>query len=162
MTLAEPDPSALSDTAKELLSRAAELRPLLERNAPQGEADRRIPDEMIDALAAAGLFRITVPRRLGGYEIDIRTKLEVSAATRRRAGARSSGTSLARARAKRSTQFMRTAPEFAANPIGVPVDPDRIIAAWREGAADAELHERAYAGEFSPEGALDLRLPAPE
>jgi catechol 2,3-dioxygenase len=63
---------------------------------------------------------------------------------------------------KRSTQFMRTAPEFAANPIGVPVDPGRIIAAWREGATDAELHERAYAGEFTPEGALDLRLPAPE
>lgn len=80
MTLTEPDPAALSDTAKELLSRAAELRPLLERNAAQGEADRRIPDETIDALAAAGLFKITVPRRLGGYEVDIRTKLEVSAA----------------------------------------------------------------------------------
>jgi 3-hydroxy-9,10-secoandrosta-1,3,5(10)-triene-9,17-dione monooxygenase len=78
--LTEPDPAVLSDTANELLSRAAELRPLLERNAPQGDADRRIPDETIDALAAAGLFKITVPRRLGGYEVDIRTKLEVSAA----------------------------------------------------------------------------------
>jgi hypothetical protein len=38
----------------------------------------------------------------------------------------------------------------------------RIIAAWRDGAADAELHDRAYAGEFTPEGAPDLRLPAPE
>jgi hypothetical protein len=57
---------------------------------------------------------------------------------------------------------MRTAPEFAANPIGVAVDPDRIIAAWRAGAPGPELHERAYAGEFAPEGALDLRLPVPE
>jgi catechol 2,3-dioxygenase len=62
---------------------------------------------------------------------------------------------------RRSKEFMRTAPEFAANPIGVPVDPDRIIAAWRAGAAGAELHERAYAGDFTPEGALDLRLPPP-
>lgn len=62
----------------------------------------------------------------------------------------------------RSTEFMRTAPEFAANPIGVPVDADRIVAAWREGASGDELHRRAYAGEFVPGTALDLRLPAPE
>jgi alkylation response protein AidB-like acyl-CoA dehydrogenase len=79
MTVADPDPT-LSDTARELLARAAELRPLLERNAPQGEADRRIPDASIDALVDAGLFKITVPRRFGGDEVDIRTKLEVSAA----------------------------------------------------------------------------------
>ena len=64
----------LSDTAKELLARAAELRPLLERNAARGEEDRRIADENIDALADAGLFKITVPRRFGGHEVDIRTK----------------------------------------------------------------------------------------
>jgi len=56
---------------------------------------------------------------------------------------------------------MRTAPEFAANPIGVPVDPDAIVAAWREGASGDDLHRRAYAGEFAPDGPLDLRLPAP-
>ena len=35
---------------------------------------------------------------------------------------------------KRSTEWMRTAPEFAANPIGVPVDPDAIVTARRAGA----------------------------
>jgi 3-hydroxy-9,10-secoandrosta-1,3,5(10)-triene-9,17-dione monooxygenase len=64
----------------ELLERAAALRPVLERNAAKGEEDRRIADESIDALVEAGLFKITVPRRFGGYEVDIRTKLEVSAA----------------------------------------------------------------------------------
>jgi 3-hydroxy-9,10-secoandrosta-1,3,5(10)-triene-9,17-dione monooxygenase len=64
----------------ELLERAAALRPALERNAAKGEEDRRIADESIDALVEAGLFKITVPRRFGGYEVDIRTKLEVSAA----------------------------------------------------------------------------------
>lgn len=64
----------------EILERAAALRPVLERNAAKGEEDRRIADESIDALVEAGLFKITVPRRFGGYEVDIRTKLEVSAA----------------------------------------------------------------------------------
>ena len=64
----------------ELLERAAALRPILERNAAKGEEDRRIADESIEALVDAGLFKITVPRRFGGYEVDIRTKLEVAAA----------------------------------------------------------------------------------
>ena len=64
----------------ELLERAAALRPVLERNAAKGEEDRRIAGESIDALVEAGLFKITVPRRFGGHEVDIRTKLEVSAA----------------------------------------------------------------------------------
>jgi catechol-2,3-dioxygenase len=62
---------------------------------------------------------------------------------------------------ERSAHWMRTAPEFAANPIGVPVDPDRLVAAWREGASAGDLHRRAYAGEFAPDSALDLRLPPP-
>src|SRR5262245_41754456 len=84
LTGSEADRSA---TARELLARAAELRPLLERNAARGEEDRRIADESIDALAEAGLFRITVPRRFGGNEVDITTKLEVSAAVAQADGA---------------------------------------------------------------------------
>jgi catechol-2,3-dioxygenase len=61
----------------------------------------------------------------------------------------------------RSTDFMRTAPEFASNPIGVAVDPHRLLRARREGASADDLHRRAYAGEFAPDGPLDLRLPAP-
>ena len=68
------------DTVTDLLSRAAELRPLLEANAAKGEEDRRIAEESIQGLADAGLFRITVPKRFGGDEVDIATKLQVSAA----------------------------------------------------------------------------------
>jgi alkylation response protein AidB-like acyl-CoA dehydrogenase len=81
--------TAIEPTADELIARAAALRPLLERNAPQGDADRRIPDESIDALAEAGLFKITVPRRFGGHEVDVRTKMEVSAAVAEADGATS-------------------------------------------------------------------------
>jgi alkylation response protein AidB-like acyl-CoA dehydrogenase len=67
-------------SAEELVARARALRPLLAANASQGEADRRVVEESITALADAGLFKISVPKRYGGYETSMRTMLEVSAA----------------------------------------------------------------------------------
>ncbi|WP_434004168.1 VOC family protein [Candidatus Dormibacter sp.] len=58
-----------------------------------------------------------------------------------------------------SSEWMRTAPEFNTNPIGVNADPEQLHAAWRAGADAAELHRRSYAGEFDPGTPLDLRLP---
>jgi 3-hydroxy-9,10-secoandrosta-1,3,5(10)-triene-9,17-dione monooxygenase len=69
-----------STETQELVKRAKGLRPLLQKNAATTEDERRAPEENIQAIAEAGLFRITVPRRYGGYEATIRTKLEVSAA----------------------------------------------------------------------------------
>jgi catechol 2,3-dioxygenase len=60
---------------------------------------------------------------------------------------------------EKSAEFMRTAPEFAADPIGVHIDPDQLVAARDAGASPEEIHQRAYAGEFMPERPLDLRLP---
>jgi catechol 2,3-dioxygenase len=60
---------------------------------------------------------------------------------------------------QKSKEFMRTAPEFAADPIGVHVDPDQLVAAREAGASLDEIHRRAYAGEFTPGRPLDLRLP---
>jgi catechol 2,3-dioxygenase len=57
-----------------------------------------------------------------------------------------------------SSSFMHT-PEFARDPIGTSYDPDRLIEAWQAGSSVAELHRRAYAGEFAPPAPLDLRLP---
>ncbi len=58
-----------------------------------------------------------------------------------------------------SSEWMRAAPQFAADPIGRPVDPDQMVAAYQAGATFAELHQRAYSGEFPPAGPLDLRVP---
>jgi catechol 2,3-dioxygenase len=60
-----------------------------------------------------------------------------------------------------STEFVRTHPDFAADPIGKPVDPDALVQARRDGASAQEIHERSYAGEFPPTGEFDLRLPLP-
>ena len=75
-----PAPVPAVPTTEELLARAAALKPLLAKNAAKGEADRRVVEESIRALTEAGLFRIAVPRRYGGYETSMRTMLEVSAA----------------------------------------------------------------------------------
>jgi alkylation response protein AidB-like acyl-CoA dehydrogenase len=64
----------------ELVDRVRELQPLIRQHAEQGEQDRRVTQEVIDAIAAAGLFKIAQPRRYGGYETSMRTMLDVSAA----------------------------------------------------------------------------------
>ena len=64
---------------QELLDRAAALKPLLARNAAQAESERRIPEANLTALVEAGLFKIMLPRRFGGYEAPFDTKLAVSA-----------------------------------------------------------------------------------
>ncbi|GGU41131.1 acyl-CoA dehydrogenase family protein [Streptomyces violascens] len=67
-------------TREELVARAEELQPLLREHAARIDQDRQITDEVIDALTRAGLFKLTVPRRFGGYECDVRTLLDVTAA----------------------------------------------------------------------------------
>jgi catechol 2,3-dioxygenase len=49
---------------------------------------------------------------------------------------------------EQSSAFMRTSPAFATNPMGTDVDPEQMMAARTAGMSVAELHERAYAGEF--------------
>ena len=58
-----------------------------------------------------------------------------------------------------SSEWMRTSPQFAADPIGMPVDPDKMLAAHEAGASFAELHQRAYSGEFKPSEPMDLHVP---
>ena len=58
-----------------------------------------------------------------------------------------------------STHWMCTAPQFAANPIGMPIDPQQMVEAHEAGASFEELHERAYKGEFQPSEPFDLHVP---
>ena len=62
-----------------LMERAAAIRPVLEQNAEQTDALRRLPDENVRALKESGLCRLMVPRRFGGLETSIRTYIEVTA-----------------------------------------------------------------------------------
>jgi catechol-2,3-dioxygenase len=58
-----------------------------------------------------------------------------------------------------SSAWMRTSPEFEADPIGPPCDPEAILVARSAGASHAEIHERAYRGEFAAGAPMDPRLP---
>jgi alkylation response protein AidB-like acyl-CoA dehydrogenase len=73
-----PDAGIPSD--EDLVARVRELQPLLRENAARGEQDRRVTQESIDALTAAGVFKIAQPKRYGGYQTTMRTMLDVSAA----------------------------------------------------------------------------------
>ena len=67
-------------TVQELVKRAHELGPLLRKNAAASETNRRVEEETIQALRKAGLMRVCTPRRYGGWEMNTRALLEVSAA----------------------------------------------------------------------------------
>jgi catechol-2,3-dioxygenase len=60
---------------------------------------------------------------------------------------------------KQSSEWMRTSPEFARNPIGVPVDPAKMVEARKGGASREDLHRRAFAAEFLPAEPFDPRVP---
>ena len=69
----------LDRTAHDLVERAAALVPMLREAAPAAERARRVPAESLDALAAAGIFRMCAPRRFGGHEADFRTQCDALA-----------------------------------------------------------------------------------
>jgi alkylation response protein AidB-like acyl-CoA dehydrogenase len=59
--------------------RASELVPVLRKYAGWSEQNRRLHDDVIDALADAGMFRLRVPKRYGGFEADTSTLVDVAA-----------------------------------------------------------------------------------
>ena len=63
---------------EQLVQRASGLVPVLQKHAAWSEENRRLHDESIEALADAGIFRMRVPARYGGYESDTRTLVDVA------------------------------------------------------------------------------------
>jgi alkylation response protein AidB-like acyl-CoA dehydrogenase len=66
-------------TGEQLVERAAGLVPLLAKHAGWSEENRRLHEEVIGALGEAGIFRMRVPARYGGFECDTATLVEVAA-----------------------------------------------------------------------------------
>ena len=63
--------------AEALLAAARSLRPLIEASADEIERERQLPGPLVEAMAAAGLFTMLVPRELGGGQVDPETCLRV-------------------------------------------------------------------------------------
>lgn len=62
-----------------LVEQAAQLGPILRKNARWAEENRRLHDDTIEALAEAGVFKLRTPARYGGYEADTQTLVDVAA-----------------------------------------------------------------------------------
>lgn len=61
----------------ELARRAALLVPVLREEATWSEANRRLSDRAVAAMTEAGVFRMRVPERFGGYEADAASLVDV-------------------------------------------------------------------------------------
>lgn len=61
----------------ELVRRASELVPLLRDKALWTEENRRLHEDVVEALAGAGILKMRVPLRYGGYESDMATVVDV-------------------------------------------------------------------------------------
>lgn len=61
----------------DLVAKSTALIPLLEANAVATDHERRVVEENIVAMTSAGLFRMMVPKRYGGHQVNLRTSLDV-------------------------------------------------------------------------------------
>ncbi len=64
-------------SSAELVQRVADIAPVLRANARRGEQQRRLADEVVDAMIDAGVVRMLVPAYYGGYESDMQTIVDV-------------------------------------------------------------------------------------
>ena len=60
----------LEGAQRELTERARTLAPLIRANADESERERRLAKPVVDALHEAGLFRMMLPRQLGGAGLN--------------------------------------------------------------------------------------------
>jgi len=63
------DAAAPSMETETYLGRVRELAPRIAAAAPEIERGRRIPEDLLDALHAAALYRMFLPKRYGGGEV---------------------------------------------------------------------------------------------
>lgn len=72
------DQAAAVPTRADMVSRARALAPSLAQQAEKTEDLRRLPEETVQAFQDSGLLRIFVPRRYGGYDLDLGTVIETA------------------------------------------------------------------------------------
>ncbi|WP_406438304.1 flavin-dependent monooxygenase [Streptomyces sp. NBC_01613] len=72
-------PSSAPRTDAGIVDRATAIRPLVREHALRTERERRVPDEVVSALTDAGIYRMNVPRRFGGYETRLRIQVDTLA-----------------------------------------------------------------------------------
>lgn len=72
-------PSSAAGTDAGMVERLRDVRPLIREHAPRTERERRVTPEVVAALTEAGVYRMNVPRRYGGYQSGLRTQVDALA-----------------------------------------------------------------------------------
>ncbi|WP_298274076.1 acyl-CoA dehydrogenase family protein [uncultured Bradyrhizobium sp.] len=67
----------MTDVTSSFVDAAAALAPLVQASAEESERSRRLPVPLVEAMAQAGLFRLWIPRTIGGAEADPMTLVRV-------------------------------------------------------------------------------------
>ena len=62
-----------SDTKIDYVARARDIAPLIAAAAPHMEARRQLTDDVLELLRDTDLFRLILPKRFGGPEVDLVT-----------------------------------------------------------------------------------------
>lgn len=76
-TLVEPSQGLhVSDEFDALMGRLDEILPLIRSSAARNEELGRLTDEVVQAMHDSGVFRIGIPKNLGGYEFSPRQVIE--------------------------------------------------------------------------------------
>jgi alkylation response protein AidB-like acyl-CoA dehydrogenase len=63
---------------EELVKRASSFVPQLRAQGKEIDDTRRIPEGTIEALSEEGLFKLTVPKKFGGHQVNLRTFIDVN------------------------------------------------------------------------------------
>jgi alkylation response protein AidB-like acyl-CoA dehydrogenase len=74
-------------TLAQLINSVSDLVPALRENAAWSEEHRRLHDDSLKTLAEAGIFRLRMPTRYGGFECDTQTLVHVATQLGRADGA---------------------------------------------------------------------------
>lgn len=62
---------------QQLLNHASELVPYLQKFGTIIDEEREIPDEVIQKISDAGLFKLGTPKEYGGHDVSIRAMIEI-------------------------------------------------------------------------------------
>nr|WSY49059.1 flavin-dependent monooxygenase [Streptomyces sp. NBC_00886] len=70
-------PSSALPSDAGLVERVRAIQPLVREHALRTEQERRVTPEVVAALTDAGIYRMNVPRRYGGYQSRLSTQVDV-------------------------------------------------------------------------------------
>ena len=67
----------LSERAKPYFDKVQKLAPIIREHADRAEREAQMPREVADAFHEAGMFRMLLPRKMGGGELTIPDSLRL-------------------------------------------------------------------------------------